>query len=1072
MLNAIIEWSLANRFLVLAASLVLIGLGAVAVLNLPIDAFPDTTPVQVQINTYAPGMAPVEVERQITYPIEQSLGGLPRIEQVRSISKFGLSQVVVTFVDGTDIHFGRQVLNERLTTVELSEGLPRPQLGPIATGLGEVLHYTVRSPQRDRRDFMLAASVVAAATSELLNAITTTGCATGFYRSHDRTRVREFQEWVLRPALRTVPGTAEINTWGGLEHQYQVRIDPQRLIQFNVTFDQVMQAVRANNLNVGGGSLERSGAMYLVHGIARTSDVEQIGNIVVTTPRDGVAVRVRDVAEVVEGHDVPIGGVTAQGQGPVVLGLGFMLMGENPHDVTERLKSKLDDVKRNLPADVEVTTVYDRTELVNTVLDTVRRNLFEGGLLVVAVLFIFLGKLRAGLIVALSIPISMLFAFTGMVRFGIAGSLLSLGAIDFGLVADSSVVMVENVVRHLAHDRDVGRSRLDVVRTAALEVRGPTMFGELIIMIVYLPILTLEGVEGKLFRPMALTVIFALVGSMVMSLTLMPVLASLVLPRHVNEKDPWIVRLARWVYDPILRLSLRNGLAVLGLAAGALGIGVLIALSLGSEFVPRLSEGALVVNILRLPGTNIEEAMRYNTRMEQILLEKFPDEVKYVWARCGTAEVATDPMGPEETDFFIALKPRVEWTKAETQDELVTLMRKEFEDLPGQRITFEQPIEQRIKEMISGVRAAVAVKIFGDDYDKLKDIAEDVEKVLKSVEGNVEVNTDQVSGLPVMQVRLRQDELARYGVSARQVFDRVEALGGKVVGDVFEGQIRHMLAIRLPQGLRKDPEAFRELLVTTPSGEQVPLSRLADVNLVEGPAKVSREWGQRLLVVKSNVKDRDMGSFVAEAQRRVEAEVKLPKGRYRIEWGGDFENLARARLRLTIVVPVALALIFSLLYVTYGRLMDVVLVFSAVPFASVGGVLALWLRGLPFSISAGVGFVALSGVSVLNSMVLVSFIRHLREQGVSADESIEEAALTRLRPVLMTALVASLGFLPMALSTGVGAEVQRPLATVVIGGVISSTVLTLLVLPVLYHYFGPRPASEVTQPSPEAAVVA
>jgi cobalt-zinc-cadmium resistance protein CzcA len=1073
MLNAIIEWSLANRILVLAASLVLIGLGAVAVLNLPIDAFPDTTPVQVQINTYAPGMAPVEVERQITFPVELALGGLPRIEQVRSISKFGLSQVVVTFADGTDIHFGRQVLTERLSTVELSEGMPRPQLGPIATGLGEVLHYTVRNPQRTRRDFILATSVVSSGSSDLLNAITTSGCAVSFSRSHDRTMVREIQEWVLRPALRTVPGTAEINTWGGLEHQYQVRIDPQRLIQFHVTFDQVMQAVKANNLNVGGGSLERSGSMYLVHGIARTSDVEQIGNIVVTTPRDGVAVHVRDVADVMEGYDVPIGGVTAQGQGPVVLGLGFMLMGENPHDVTERLKNKLDDVKKNLPADIEVTTVYDRTELVNTVLDTVRRNLFEGGLLVIAVLFIFLGNLRAGLIVALSIPISMLFAFTGMVRFGIAGSLLSLGAIDFGLVADSSVVMVENVVRHLAHDRDVGRSRLDVVRTAALEVRGPTMFGELIIMIVYLPILTLEGVEGKLFRPMALTVIFALVGSMVMSLTLMPVLASWVLPRHVDEKDPWIVRLARWIYDPLLRLSLRNGVAVIGLALAALAVGVLMALSLGSEFVPRLSEGALVVNILRLPGTNIDEAMRYNTRMEQILLEKFPNEVKYVWARCGTAEVATDPMGPEETDFFIALKPREEWReKIESQDDLVKLMRKECEDLPGQRITFEQPIEQRIKEMISGVRAAVAVKIFGDDYDKLKDIAEDVEKVLKNIEGSVEVSTDQVSGLPVMQVRLRQDELARYGVSARQVFDRVEALGGKVVGDVFEGQIRHMLAIRLPQGLRKDPEAFKELLVTASSGEQVPLSRLADVNLVEGPAKVSREWGQRLLVVKSNVKDRDIGSFVAEAQRRVEAEVKMPKGRYRIEWGGDFENLARARLRLIIVVPVALALIFSLLYVTYGRLMDVVLVFTAVPFASVGGVLALWLRGLPFSISAGVGFVALSGVSVLNSMVLVSFIRHLREQGVSADDSIEEAALTRLRPVLMTALVASLGFLPMALSRGVGAEVQRPLATVVIGGVISSTLLTLLVLPVLYHFFGPKPATEVRRPSAETAAVA
>jgi cobalt-zinc-cadmium resistance protein CzcA len=792
--------------------------------------------------------------------------------------------------------------------------------------------------------------------------------------------------------------------------------------------------------------------------------VGQIAEIVVATPRAGVPVLVRDVAEVTEGHAIPMGGVTAQGRGPVVLGLGFMLMGENPHEVTTRLKGKLDEVKKNLPPEVEVKTVYDRTELVDQVIDTVRRNLFEGGLLVVAVLFLFLGNLRAGLIVALAIPVSMLFAFTGMLRFGIAGSLLSLGALDFGLVVDSSVVMVENCIRHLAHDRDAERSRLDVVRRAALEVRGPTMFGELIIMIVYLPILTLEGVEGKLFRPMALTVIFALVGSMVLSLTLMPVLASLLLPRHVSEKDPWIVRLARWVYDPILRLALRHGLATLGLAAAALGVGVLAARDLGSEFVPRLSEGAFTLTVVRLPGTDVNEAMRYNTRMEQLLLAKFPAEVANVWSRCGTAEVATDPMGPEEADFFIALTPRSQWTAAKTQDELRELIRDEFKDLPGQKLSYYQPIEQRVQEMISGVRAAVAVKIFGDDYGVLREKAEEVAKVLRDL-GGVDVYPEQVSGLPVLQVRLRQDQLARYGVSARAVFDRVEALGGKVVGDVFEGAIRHMLAVRLPRGMRNSPEQLEALLVTTATGEQVPLSRLAEVKLIEGPAKVMREWGQRRLVVLCNVKGRDLGGFVARAQREVAEKVKL-EGRYRIEWGGEFENLERARLRLQVVVPAALALIFVLLYVTYGRLIDVVIVFTAVPFASIGGVLALWLRDLPFSISAGVGFIALSGVSVLNSMVLVSFIRHLREQGMAKDVAIEEAALTRLRPVLMTALVASLGFVPMALSTGVGAEVQRPLATVVIGGVASSTLLTLLVLPVLYHFFGP--ARHGPAPSAEA----
>jgi cobalt-zinc-cadmium resistance protein CzcA len=673
----------------------------------------------------------------------------------------------------------------------------------------------------------------------------------------------------------------------------------------------------------------------------------------------------------------------------------------------------------------------------------------------------------------------MLFAFTGMLRFGIAGSLLSLGALDFGLLVDSSVVMVENCVRHLAHDRDAERSRLEVIRRAALEVRGPTMFGELIIMIVYLPILTLEGVEGKLFRPMALTVVFALAGSIVLSLTLMPVLASLVLPRHLSEKDPWVVRLARRAYDPVLRLALRHGVAVLGLAAAALGVGVLAARDLGSEFVPRLSEGAITLTVFRLAGTDVHEAMRYNGLMEKAVLEKFPDEVANVWSRCGTAEVATDPMGPEETDFFITLKPRSEWrTKVraedgeekpvETQDELEKEIRKLFKSFPGQNLLYSQPIEQRVQEMISGVRGDVAVKIFGDDYEVLLDKAEEVQKILKEL-GAQDVKADQVTGLPVLQVRLRQEQLARYGLSARVVFDRVEALGGKVVGDVFEGPIRHLLAVRLPRGMRQNPDAFGSLLVTTPAGEQVPLSRLAEVKLVEGPAKVYREWGQRRLVVQCNVKNRDLGGFVADARRAVAEKVELPPGRYRIEWGGEFENLERARLRLLVVVPIALALIFALLYVTYGRLTDVVIVFTAVPFASVGGVLALWTRELPFSISAGVGFVALSGVSVLNSMVLVSFIRHLREQGVAKDRAIEEAALTRLRPVLMTALVASLGFVPMALSTGVGAEVQRPLATVVIGGVLSSTLLTLLVLPVLYHFFGPaRHGPAPALPAPEA----
>jgi cobalt-zinc-cadmium resistance protein CzcA len=1045
MLNAVIDWSLRNRFLVVAGALVFAILGAWSVSRLDIDAFPDTTPVQVQINTFAPGMGPEAVERQVTFPVEQAISGLAHLEQMRSISKFGLSQVVVVFADGTDIYFARQQINERLGNVEMPAGVERPRMGPVATGLGEVFHYLLTSRGVDLDKLSEA------------------------QRNRELTNLRTTQDWVLRPAMRTVPGTAEINGWGGMAKQYQVRIDPTELHHYDVSFDQVVQAVQSNNLIAGGGNIRRSGAMYVVSGLARTVDVQQIKNIVVTAPRPGVPILVGDVAEVEVGHEIRMGGVTTQGRGEAVLGLCFMLMGENSHDVTDNLKKKFAEVKKTLPADVQATTAYDRTELVDQVIHTVSKNLFEGGLLVVAVLFIFLGNLRAGLIVALAIPVSMLFAFTGMLRFGIAGSLLSLGAIDFGLVVDSSVVMVENCVRHLAHDKNDKRSRLAIVRDAAVEVRAPTMFGELIIMIVYLPILTLEGVEGKLFRPMALTVIFALVGSLVMSLTLMPVLASLLLPRRVQEKDPWLVRLARRAYDPVLRLALRHGVAVLGLAALALGAGVMLARSLGSEFVPRLSEGAFVVGILRLPGTDLNESLRYNTQMERLLLEKFPDEIERVWSRCGTAEVATDPMGPEETDMFITLKPRQQWTKAQTQAQLANLIRDEFKELPGQRINITQPIEQRINEMISGVRGDVAVKLFGDDFDVLKEKAEEIAKVLEGM-GAADVTPDPISGLPVLEVKLKQDELARYNIPARSVLDVVESLGGKTTGEVVEGQLRFPLAVRLPEEMRTSPETFAGLTLTTPAGERVPLSRLADVKLVEGPAQVQREWGQRRITVQCNVRDRDVGSFVAEAQQKITPEtLRLPRGRYRLEWGGQFENLERGKKRLMIVVPVALGLIFVLLYVTYNRLADVLLVFTGVPFASVGGVLALWLRELPFSISAGVGFIALSGVSVLNSMVLVSFIRHLREQGLSLDKAVEEAALTRLRPVLMTALVASLGFVPMALSTGVGAEVQRPLATVVIGGVISSTLLTLLVLPVLYHFFGPAehgaPAAKEALPS-------
>ncbi|HYW77920.1 MAG TPA: CusA/CzcA family heavy metal efflux RND transporter, partial [Thermoguttaceae bacterium] len=988
-----------------------------------------TTPIQVQINTTAAALSPEEVELQITFPVEQVLGGLPRLEGLRSISKFGLSQVIATFEDGTDIYFARQLIGERLAAVELPKGIERPQMGPVTTGLGEVFHYLVTGKGYD---------ISALPEPERLRKLT---------------ELRTVQDWVVKPHLRTVAGTAEVNSWGGYEKQYQVRIDPNRLIKHDLTFEQVVRALERNNRNVGGGSIRQGSQMLLVQGQARTTNLAQIEQIVITA-KQGVPIRVGDVAEIMIGHEIRRGAVTADGKGEAVLGLGFMLMGENSHRVTAAMKDKLATIRASLPPDVDIHTVYDRTELIDHVIDTVRENLLEGGLLVVAVLFAFLGNLRAGMIVATAIPLSMFFAFSGMLQCGIAASLLSLGAIDFGLVVDSSVVMVENCVRHLGHGADAARSRLEVVRDAATEVRRPTLFGELIIMIVYLPILTLEGVEGKLFRPMALTVIFALAGSMLLSVTLMPVLASLVLPKRVESREPWLLRLLKRMYAPVLRLTMRHRLAVLGFALSVLAVAFgLIAPNLGSEFVPRLSEGAIVINIVRLAGTDLEESMRYNTQMERLILADFPDEVDHVWSRIGSAEVATDPMGVELTDIFITLKPRDQWTKARSQDELTTLLEERLRELPGQRIALTQPIEMRINEMISGIRSDVAVKLFGDDFDVLEEKAAEVELILRQIDGSADVQTEQLTGQPVLQIEIKQDEIARYGVSAETVLELVESLGSKHVGEIFEGQLRFPLAVRLPENHRASPEAIGAILVSTASGERIPLSRLATVRVVQGPSTITREWGRRRITVSANVRGRDLGSFVAEAQRKVDAGVQLPTGRYHLQWAGQFENLLRARARLKIVVPLALALILGLLYLTYHNVVDALRVFTAVPFAWVGGIFALWLRDMPFSISAAVGFVALSGVAVLDDMLLVAYIRQLRARGVPLDEAVERSAMTRLRPVLMTTLVAGLGFVPMALNTGVGAEVQRPLATVVIGGVCSATLMSLLVLRVLYMVF-------------------
>ncbi|MCP4546309.1 MAG: efflux RND transporter permease subunit [bacterium] len=1023
MLNAIITWSLNHRLLVIALTLVMVVSGVNTLIHLPVDAFPDTTPVQVQINTTAAALAPLEIEQQITFAVEQAIAGLPDLAEVRSISKFGLSQVTVTFRDGTDIYFARQLVMERLQTVELPEGIARPEMGPVATGLGEIYHYIVTSPD------------------------------------HTLMELTTLHDWVIKPRLRSVPGVAEVNTWGGERKQYQVLADPNRLANYNLTLDDVLRALETNNLNIGGGYLVQAGELHLVQGISLTTNLQEIGNIVITA-HDGVPIHVRDVGDVREGHEIRRGAATANGQGEVVLGLGFMLMGGNSHEVTSLLQERMAEIQETLPEGVQVTPVYERTELVDQVLATVKENLLEGALLVIAILFMFLGNLRAGVIVATAIPLSMLFAANWMMRFGIAGSLMSLGAIDFGLIVDSSVIMVENSVRKLSL-RDRETSVLETVREAAIEVRKPTMYGELIIAIVFLPVLALEGIEGKLFQPMALTLLFALGGSLILSLTLMPVLASLVLTGRIREREPRFLRAVKRIYRPVVRFAIRRRYPVLVGAIVLLAAGGALGPFIGSEFIPRLSEGGIVINTVRLSGVSLEESVRYGSRLEKVILDKYPDEVRDVWIRTGTAEVATDPMGIELSDAFITLSPRGEWTRATTQDDLVELMSEELSDLPGMRLIFTQPIEMRVNEMIAGIRTDVGIKIFGDDLEVLRELATRVGEIVGSIPGNADLYVEQITGQPVLQVRVDQDAIARHGVSAKHVLELVEAIGGITVGEVREEQRRFDLVVRLPERYRNAPSAVRQILIPTATGGRIPLERLAEIRQIEGPSTITREWQRRRIVVQCNVRGRDVGSFVEEARERITEGVTLPQG-YFVSFSGQFEHMERARLSLMIVVPLALLLILFLLYTSMNSVRDALVIFTGAPFAALGGILALWLRGMPFTVSAGIGFVAVCGVAMLDGLVLVSAMRRMLDAGHPISEAVEESALLRLRPVLMTTWVAALGFVPMALNTGVGAEVQRPLATVVIGGVISANILTLIVLPAIYRIFGRAPEARAT----------
>jgi len=1046
MLEAIVRTALARRWLVLGVTLVAAGFGAYSFVQLPIDAVPDITNVQVQINTEAPGYSPLESEQRITFPIETTLAGLPRLAYTRSLSRYGLSQVTVVFEDGTDIYFARQLVNERLREAmsRLPDGV-EPELGPIATGLGEIFMFTVESRP---------------------------GATDEHGRAWDSTALRTLQDWVIKPQLRTVAGVTEVNTIGGFVKEVHVTPRPERLVAHGLTFRDLLDAIGRNSMGTGAGYIERNGEQYLVRAPGQLRELDDVRRIVVGHA-GGVPIRVDDLAEVALGRELRTGAATENGR-EVVLGTVFMLIGENSRAVSQRTASKLAEINRSLPAGVEARTVYDRTQLVDRTIATVERNLVEGALLVIAILFALLGNARAAFLTALVIPLSMLLAFAGMARGRISGNLMSLGALDFGLIVDGAVIIVENCIRRLAeasHGRSEPlplRERLDVVADATRQVIRPSVFGVLIILIVYVPILALTGVEGKMFRPMAITVILALLAALVLSVTFVPAAIAVLLGGRIEERDSRLMRGARWAYARVLDAALRRPAWVLGSASALLLASLGAASRMGSEFIPSLDEGDVALHALRIPGTSLTQAVSMQTALERAL--RSVPEVETTFAKIGTAEVATDPMPPSVADGFVMLKDRAKWPDPrKPKDEVVRALERAVARVPGNNYEFTQPIEMRMNELIAGVRSDVAVKVFGDDLELLLATGESIAEVLERIPGAADVKTEPVTGLPMLEVEIDRDALARYGLSQDEVQEVLRtAIGGSVAGQIFEGDRRFDVVVRSPEDLRVDLEAIERLPILLPEhvGEVeqprssrrtpvlehafVPLGAVAKLRVGTGPNQISRENGKRRAVVTANVRGRDLGSFVAEAEQRIRAEVELPTGYWSV-WGGQFEQLESASRRLQIVVPLALLLIFGILTAVFGSARDAAIVFSGVPLAWTGGIVSLLARGIPLSISAGVGFIALSGVAVLNGVVMISFVNELRREGHSLDAALREGALARLRPVLMTALVASLGFVPMAISTGAGAEVQRPLATVVIGGILSSTALTLVVLPVLYR---------------------
>ena len=1027
MIESILRLSIERRWLMLSFILVIFGAGIYSFQKLPIDAVPDITNVQVQINTEAPGYSPLESEQRITYPVETALAGIPKLSYTRSLSRYGLSQVTVVFEEGTDLYFARNLINERLSAIKnsLPPGL-EPEMGPISTGLGEIFMYTVEAKK---------------------GAVQENG------QPFDATALREIQDWIIKPQLAQVKGVTEINTIGGFDKQYHVQPDPQSMLAYGISLEDIGRALRTNNSNRGAGFIERNGQQLLVRSpgqLQTPSDIEQV----IVKNLNGTPVKISDVATVAIGKELRTGAATRDGK-ETVLGTAMMLVGENSRTVSLAVAMRLKEIQTTLPDGIKLDSVYDRTTLVDKAIATVEKNLVEGALLVIAVLFLLLGNFRAALITAAVIPLAMLVTITGMVKTGVSANLMSLGALDFGLIVDGAVIIVENAIRRLAqaqHGRPEKlalKERLELVYQATNEVIRPSLFGVMIITVVYIPLFSLTGVEGKMFHPMAATVVMALLAALVLSLTIVPAMVAIFMSGKISEKESPIIVAAKSAYEPALKGALKAKKAVLASALALVLVSGWLATTMGSEFIPQLNEGDIALHAMRIPGTGLEQAVKMQSMLEERIKE-FP-QVDKVFAKIGTPEVATDPMPPNVADNFVMLKPRSEWPNPEmTQQDLVKEIEAAVKELPGNNYEFTQPIQMRFNELISGVRSDLGIKVFGDDLDQLLESANNILEVLERVEGASDAKVEQVTGLPMLSVIPKRTAIARYGLNIEALQDLVAtAIGGEESGLIFEGDRRFKIVVRLPEDTRTDINSLSSLPVPLPNGGYVPLSEVATLETAPAPNQISRENGKRRVVVTANVRGRDLGSFVQEVKQKIASEVDLPAG-YWLNYGGTFEQLESASQRLSIVVPITLAIILGLLVMAFNSFKDAAIIFTGVPLALTGGIIALWMRDMPLSISAGVGFIALSGVAVLNGLVMLAFIRDLWHEKGELAVAIVEGALIRLRPVLMTALVASLGFVPMALNTGTGAEVQRPLATVVIGGIISSTLLTLFVLPILY----------------------